>query len=134
MREEGLALKILRAVVEAVQIPVTVKMRTGWDNNNRNAPKLAQMAEEAGVQLITVHGRTRCQFYNGVADWDFIGEIKDAVTIPVIGNGDVKTVEEAATYVRLAGVDGVMIGRGAYGRPWFLSQVIQSNHLSFEIF
>lgn len=123
MREEKLAGEILAAVVEAVDLPVTLKMRTGWDDSSRNAPKLARIAEESGIKMIAVHGRTRCQFYNGRADWNFIQSVKDAVSLPVIGNGDVVTVEDAQELLKASGADGVMIGRGTYGRPWFPKQV-----------
>lgn len=123
MRDERHAAKILEATVKAVNIPVTLKMRTGWDDQNRNAPRLAKIAEECGIQMVTVHGRTRCQLYNGCADWPFIQKVKDEVSIPVIGNGDVVTVEDAKQLLEESGADGVMIGRGTYGRPWFLQQV-----------
>ncbi|MBT3332483.1 MAG: tRNA dihydrouridine synthase DusB [Rhodospirillaceae bacterium] len=123
MRDEELALSLIRAVVDAVDIPVTLKMRTGWDLDQRNAPTLAARAEAAGVAMITVHGRTRCQFYDGHADWDFIAQVKDAVDIPVIANGDVIDPDDGKTMLAQSGADGVMIGRGAFGRPWFPAQV-----------
>jgi tRNA-dihydrouridine synthase B len=125
MREEDKAARILEAVVRAVDLPVTLKMRTGWDDGSRNAPRLAKIAEDAGVRMITVHGRTRCQFYNGKADWDFIARVKQAVAIPVVGNGDVVSLDDVTALFDRSGADGVMIGRGAYGKPWFLRQAIE---------
>ncbi len=123
MRDERLAGAILDAVVRAVSIPVTVKMRTGWDETNRNAPRLARIAEECGVRLVTVHGRTRCQMYGGSADWRFVRTIKESCTLPVVVNGDIDSVDDARESLEQSGADGVMIGRGACGRPWFPAQV-----------
>ncbi|MBT3533047.1 MAG: tRNA dihydrouridine synthase DusB, partial [Rhodospirillaceae bacterium] len=123
MRDEDHALRLIDAVVGAVDLPVTLKMRTGWDLDQRNAPSLAARAARAGVKMITVHGRTRCQFYDGQADWDFIGKVTEAVNIPLIANGDVTCPEDAAAMLARSGAAGVMIGRGAFGRPWFPAQV-----------
>lgn len=123
MRDELLAAKILEATVKAVKIPVTLKMRTGWDDKTRNAPNLAKIAENVGIQMITVHGRTRCQFYSGHSDWEFIKTVKETIKIPVIANGDITSLERAKECLSISGADGIMIGRGAYGKPWFISQV-----------
>ncbi|MDG2206235.1 MAG: tRNA dihydrouridine synthase DusB [Alphaproteobacteria bacterium] len=123
MRDLGLASKLLEVTVKAVNIPVTLKMRTGWDDDTRNAPQLAKIAEDCGIQAIAVHGRTRCQFYKGRADWPFIASVKDAVNIPVFGNGDVVSVDDAKKLLEDSGADGILVGRGTYGRPWFLNQI-----------
>lgn len=124
MKDEMLAAKILEHTVKAVKIPVTLKMRMGWDDSNRNAPALAKIAEDLGIKMITVHGRTRCQMYTGSANWKFISTVKDAVKIPVIANGDIKSPEDVARCLLESSADGVMIGRGAYGKPWIVKQAL----------
>ncbi len=123
MKEPDLALRLIEAVVGAVSVPVTLKTRLGWDDDSLNAPEIAVRAESAGVALITIHGRTRCQFYKGRANWAAIRRVKDAVAIPVIANGDIVDVASARTALAQSGADGVMVGRGAQGAPWRLAQI-----------
>jgi nifR3 family TIM-barrel protein len=123
MRDLDHAERLIAATIAAVPVPVTLKMRLGWDDRSRNAAELARRAQAAGVRLITVHGRTRCQFYTGAADWRAVRAVKDGVTIPIVVNGDVTSFDDAAAALAASGADAVMIGRGAQGRPWLPGQV-----------
>ena len=123
MKNERLALSIIESTVNAVNVPVTLKMRTGWDESTRNAPQIAKTAESLGIAMITVHGRTRCQMYRGRSDWKFIKKVKESVNIPVIGNGDIVSLEDVDSINHLSSVDGLMIGRGVYGKPWIFEEI-----------
>ena len=123
MRDLDHALKLIEATIAAVKVPVTLKMRLGWDHGSLNAPELARRAEAAGVQMITVHGRTRCQFYKGEADWSAVRAVKDAISVPLVVNGDITSFEKAVSALEMSDADAVMIGRGAQGQPWLPGQI-----------
>jgi len=120
MRDLDHAMTLVEAIVNAVTCPVTLKMRLGWDHDSINAPELAKRAEDAGIQMITIHGRTRCQFYKGEADWEAVHTVRDAISLPLVVNGDIQTKGDAANALQQSGADAVMIGRGVYGKPWFI--------------
>jgi nifR3 family TIM-barrel protein len=123
MRDLDHALKLIEATIAAVKVPVTLKMRLGWDERSLNAPELARRAEAAGVQMISVHGRTRCQFYKGNADWGAVRAVKEAIAIPLVVNGDITSFEKAVSALEKSGADAVMVGRGAQGQPWLPGQI-----------
>jgi len=123
MRDLDHAVGLIEATIAAVKVPVTLKMRLGWDDRSLNAPELARRAEHAGVQMITVHGRTRCQFYKGSADWSAVRAVRDAVSVPLVVNGDITSFEKAVQALEVSGADAVMIGRGAQGQPWLPGQI-----------
>jgi tRNA-dihydrouridine synthase B len=125
MKDLKLAGEIINSAVTSVKVPVTVKMRTGWCDENKNAPDLAKLAEDLGVKMITIHGRTRSQMFQGKADWEFIRTVKEKIKIPVIANGDIKSPDDAKQCLESSGADGIMIGRGVYGKPWLINQIIQ---------
>ena len=132
MRDEILATKILESVSNSVEVPVTLKMRKGWDDNSLNAPKIAKIAENSGIKMITIHGRTRCQMYKGKSDWKFVNNVKSNVKIPVLVNGDITNKENLEQALKDSKADGVMIGRGSYGRPWIFEELC-SNDKKFKI-
>jgi tRNA-dihydrouridine synthase B len=123
MRDLDHAAKLIEATISAVKVPVTLKMRLGWDDRSLNAPELARRAEAAGVQMISVHGRTRCQFYKGEADWGAVRAVRNAIVIPLVVNGDITSFEQAVTALEMSGADAVMVGRGAQGQPWLPGQI-----------
>lgn len=133
MKDEILAKKILEAVTSAVNIPVTLKMRKGWDDKTLNAPKIAKIAQECGIKMLTVHGRTRCQMYRGRSDWKFVKKVKQAVDIPVLVNGDINNVNDLTNAVNESCADGAMIGRGSYGKPWIFEELRSKEYKKFKI-
>ncbi len=133
MKDEGLAKDILESVTKSVKVPVTLKMRKGWDDKSLNAPKIAKIAEECGIKMITIHGRTRCQMFKGKADWKFVNRVKKSVNIPVLVNGDIMNLNNVNTAIEDSKADGVMIGRGAYGRPWIFKELNFPNNKNYNL-
>lgn len=127
MRDLDHAMTLVEATIAAVKVPVTLKMRLGWDENSINAPELAKRAEDAGIAMVTVHGRTRCQFYKGKADWDAIRAVREAVKIPLVANGDVANKDDACAILQQSGADAIMVGRASYGQPWLAGGIVGSD-------